>query len=186
MGGLGGLINSITGASSSARQQNQYAVGMANLNFEQQKQMLIDGPSWQMQGYAKAGLNPALGMSSGLSTGGAGGNGTGGAGAGGGLAALSAIADMYNNTRATSANTKLIDAQTLKTIAETKGIPEQVKAQALTAQAAMMGAKASATNAKTNQEGMRWKNGLANEKMKQMRGGKIAEYLGNFYMPDFK
>lgn len=148
MGGLGGLINSITGASSSARQQNQYAVGMANLNFEQQKEMLLKGPTWQMQGYKDAGVNPMYGFGGGTLHGG-GGNSAGGAGAGAQLGNLGAIADIFNNTRATSANTKLIDAQTLKTIAETKGIPEQVKAQAIQAQAAMMNAKTQATSAKT-------------------------------------
>lgn len=117
MGGLGGILNSITGASSSARQQNQYAVGMANLNFNQQKEMLLNGPSWQMEGYEKAGLNPALGHAAGsLNTGGAGGNSTGGPGAGATLGALATISDMYNNTMATNADTNLKNAEAMRII----------------------------------------------------------------------
>ena len=109
-GGIGGIVNSITGASNSARQQNRYAVGMANLNFKQQKEMLLKGPTWQMQGYKDAGVNPMYGFEGGTLHGG-GGNSAGGAGTGGQIANLSAIADIYNNTRATSANNNNLNAQ---------------------------------------------------------------------------
>lgn len=110
--GLGGLINSITGASNSARQQNQYAVAMSNMNFEQQKYFAQNAHQMEMNDLSKAGLNPALTASGGGGASASGGSAPTGPGLGqGGLGTLGVLADVYNNTRATSANNNMLNAQ---------------------------------------------------------------------------
>lgn len=141
--GLGSIINSITGASASAKQQNQYAIGMSNLNFKQQKEMLLNGPTWQMEGYNKAGVNPTYGLG-GLPSGGGIASGTGG-GSGGGLAELLSLVDAMNNTKSTNAGVT-------KTKAETNAIPQQLSNEATNAKANLISAEAAKMNAETNKD----------------------------------
>lgn len=151
-GGLGGILNSITGASQSARQQNQYAVGMSKLNYAQQKDMLLNGPSWQMEGYDKAGVNPTYGLG-GIHQGGGTASGTGGGT--GGLSQILGIVDAMNNTKSTNAGVT-------KTKAETNAIPQQLSNDATNAKANLISAEAERTNAETNRN-------LANKGL----GGKV-------------
>ena len=60
------------------------------------------------------------------------------------------MADIYNNTKATNANSNLADAQAMKTLEETNNIPQQIKNETTTALANKINANANATNAKTN------------------------------------
>lgn len=155
--GLGSIINSITGASASAKQQNKYAIGMSNLNFEQQKEMLLNGPTWQMEGYNKAGVNPTYGLG-GLPSGGGIASGTGGGS--GGLGELLSIVDAMNNTKSTNAGVT-------KTKAETNAIPQQLSNEATNAKANLISAQAAKMNAITN--------------AKSGKAGVAGRFLGNDY-----
>lgn len=78
MGGIGSIINSVTGASSSAKKQQKYNLQLASVNqkyaleamkqqYEYEKLAAQNAHQWEMQDYAKAGLNPILSAGGGAS-----------------------------------------------------------------------------------------------------------------------
>lgn len=139
LSGIGGIFNDITGVSSSAKQNNAY-----------QKEFAQNAHQWEMQDLQKAGLNPALTANggSGASAGGSGGS----AGSSGinPFTMVSGIADIYNNTKATNANSNLADAQAINTLAETKNIPQRMKNETMSALANKLNAQSNETSAKSN------------------------------------
>lgn len=98
LSGIGKIFNDVTGVSNSAKINNQY-----------QKEFAQNGHQWEMQDLKKAGLNPAL-----TATGGSGASAGGAGGTAGNMDAstlMATMANIYNNTRATSANNNNLDAQ---------------------------------------------------------------------------
>ena len=150
---IGGILNNVTGATSSAALQQKYALQNAAVNHAYQKEFAQNAHQWEMQDLQKAGLNPAL-----TATGGSGASASGGGsfGGGGGQAAmnpfdiLNSIVGMRNQTSATKSQNNLNDANAIKAIAEAKGIPTQIKSQLITANAAKTTAEAATTNAAAN------------------------------------
>lgn len=91
--GFGGALNSITGASDSAKHSAKYSMWLAQQNWQYQKQLAQNAHQWEVEDLKKAGLNPILSAGgSGASAGGAGGGGSVGmqAGAGG-------LSDLINS-----------------------------------------------------------------------------------------
>lgn len=75
--GFGGLINSITGASNSAKQSAKYSTGLQAQNNAFQKEIAQNAHQWEVEDLKKAGLNPVLSTGgTGASAGGFGGGGT--------------------------------------------------------------------------------------------------------------
>lgn len=110
--GIGKALNSITGASESAKQANRYNYDLAQMSYQQQKEFAQNAHQWEMQDLQKAGLNPAL--TTGASSAGsiASGGSTGGGGSpGNGMDIFSILSGVVNQTRATSANNKNLKAQ---------------------------------------------------------------------------
>lgn len=92
--GFGGFLNSITGASNSAKQSAKYSSWLAQQNNEFQKEMAQNAHQWEIEDLKKAGLNPVLSAGgSGASAGGFGGGGTVGMQAG----SLGGISDIINS-----------------------------------------------------------------------------------------
>lgn len=151
---LGGLINSVTGATNTAQRQQDYAVHMNKLNFEQQKYFAQNAHQMEMEDLRKAGLNPALtatGGSGASASGGGGSTGTGGAsGSGNPFDILNTIVGMSNQTSATNSQNEVNRAQAIKLIAEAKNIPYQNKIAMMNALSGKMTAEANATNASVN------------------------------------
>lgn len=195
---MGGLLNDITGATSSAALQQKYALQNAAINHAYQKEFAQNAHQWEMQDLQKAGLNPAL-----TATGGSGASASGGGsfGGGGGQSAmnpfdiLNGIVGMANQTSATKSQNNLNAANAMLAIAHAKNLPEQVKAQMLSALAAQTQAETATTNAKINKqeaftnrykamteyERAKYQNQLDKEKANQIRGGKISDALGTWY-----
>ena len=150
---MGGLLNDITGATSSAALQQKYALQNAAVNHAYQKEFAQNAHQWEMQDLQKAGLNPAL-----TATGGSGASASGGGsfGGGGGQSAmnpfdiLNGIVGMANQTSATKSQNNLNAANAMLAIARAENLPEQVKAQMLSALAAQTQAEAATTNAAAN------------------------------------
>lgn len=151
--GLGGTLNDITGATSSAALQQKYALQNAAVNHAYQKEFTQNAHQWEMEDLKKAGLNPAL-----TATGGAGASASGGGsfGGGGGQSAmnpfdiLNGIVGMANQTSATKSQNNLNAANAMLAVAHAKNLPEQVRAQMLSALAAQTQAEAATTNAAAN------------------------------------
>lgn len=150
---VGGIINNVTGATSSASLQQKYAVRNAAINHAYQKEFAQNAHQWEMQDLQKAGYNPAL-----TATGGSGASAAGGGsfGGGGGQSAmnpfdiLNGIVGMANQTSATKSQNNLNAANAMLAIAHAKNLPEQVRAQMLSALAAQTQAEAATTNAAAN------------------------------------
>lgn len=139
-------MNSLTGASSSAKQGYQYSKELAAQQWRYQKEAMQNQIQWRMQDMAEAGLNPALAAENiGGGSGNSPGGGTVNGGGAGGLGILGEIAGIYNGTRDTDAKTANLDT-------ETKLAPQKVHNENLMAQAALKNADAAQTNAKTNQK----------------------------------
>ena len=101
--GVGGFLNDITGATSSAKLQNKY-----------QKEFAQNAHQWEVQDLEKAGLNPVLSAGgSGASAGGAGGT-TGGSGVNPIDVGMNLI-NTVSSAKKLNADTALADAQTLNT-----------------------------------------------------------------------
>lgn len=60
MGGLGSIINSITGASDSAKKTSKYNLKAMKQQFAYEKEAAQNAHQWEMQDLKKAGLNPIL------------------------------------------------------------------------------------------------------------------------------
>lgn len=152
---MGGLLNDITGATSSAALQQKYALQNAAINHAYQKEFAQNAHQWEAQDLQKAGYNPAL-----TATGGSGASASGGGsfGGGGGQSAmnpfdiLNSIVGMANQTSATKSQNKLAEANAIKAITESKNLPEQVQAQLIAAYASQSQAETAKTNANTNKK----------------------------------
>ena len=185
---IGGIINDLTGVSSSAKKGFQYSQALSNLNFEQQKYFAQNAHQLEMADLQKAGLNPAL-----TATGGSGASASGGGGIPGNggsptaniFGIMSELAGVFNATKQTNANTQLQGAQAVKTLAETENLPQQLKNDTIRALADQMNAETGATNAKVNKWNA-WNNEynnmtnrlqyLLNEK--RANAGKLGEWVG--------
>ena len=167
---IGGIVNDITGVSSSASQSNKYAVQNAYLNHKFQKEFAQNGHQWEADDLEKAGLNRALtatgGSGASASGGGSFGGSTGGS-AGNPLDLLNGIIGMRNQTSATKSQNDLNAASAIKIIAETKNIPFKNKIEMMNAISNEVNANANATNAETNKN--------------TAKGGVAAKILGNDY-----
>lgn len=88
--GFGGLINSVTGASHSAKQSMKYSSYLQAQNYANQKEAMKNAHQWEVEDLKKAGLNPILSAGgTGASAGGVGGGSSVGMQAGtGGLSDL--------------------------------------------------------------------------------------------------
>ena len=185
---IGGIINDLTGVSSSASQGFKYSQALSNLNFEQQKYFAQNAHQLEMADLQKAGLNPALtakGGSGASASGGGGIAGNGGSPTANIFGIMSELAGVFNATKQTNANTQLQGAQAVKTLAETENLPQQLKNDTIRALADQMNAETNRTNAKTNQWNA-WNNEynnmtnrlqyLLNEK--RANAGKLGEWVG--------
>lgn len=127
VGSIGNLNFLQSGGAASAKAGYQYSSALAAQQNAYQKEFAQNGHQWEMADLKAAGLNPAL-----TATGGSGAT-TGGAGGGGSVAPtpqsslLGEIMNIYNNTRATSAQSNLQDAEALKTLSENDAIPQRLK-----------------------------------------------------------
>ena len=138
---IGGLINDITGASSSAKQSYKYSAALASQNAAYQKEFAQNAHQWEIEDLKKAGLNPIL------SAGGSGASASGGGGAAitaqngaGGLSSImnsaASLMRLSSEIDNLDSNTNLqrgqldkvgpeiqnINADTSKKIAETKNV----------------------------------------------------------------
>ncbi len=167
---MGGLLNDITGATSSAALQQKYALQNAAVNHAYQKEFAQNAHQWEMEDLKKAGLNPAL-----TATGGAGASASGGGsfGGGGGQSAmnpfdiLNGIVGMANQTSATKSQNKLNEANAMLAIARAENIPESIKIQWYEALSGRITAKSAQTNANTGKKAQKTnEERLENEKQK--------------------
>ena len=111
MGSVGGVINSLTGVSSSARQANRYNTALARLSYAQEKEFAQNAHQWEANDLEKAGLNRALtatGSSAGAVASAGGISNSATAGTSAGLNPLD-IVGMYNQTSATKHDNELKD-----------------------------------------------------------------------------
>lgn len=133
---IGGLVNDLTGASSSANSSYKYNAALQNQNWAHQKEAMQNAHQWEVADLKAAGLNPALSAGgNGASTGGAGGGG-GGVNApmgdlGGLLNVLASFGQLANSTKMTNAQTGLLDAQTIAQITKNKYIDDNMKSTIL-------------------------------------------------------
>lgn len=187
LGSIGKAINSITGASSSASQANRYALQNAAVNNAYQKEFAQNAHQWEMEDLKKAGLNPALATNGGASASGGGSfGGSTGTPAGNPLDLLGNIVSMKNQTSATESQNNLNEANALLAIAQADNIPKKLKLEAMNALSNNITAKANATNANTNKKTARYVRTNLEHETKKKWGGKVAEYLGTWYTPDWK
>lgn len=201
---IGGLVNDLTGASSSANSSYKYNAALQNQNWAHQKEAMQNAHQWEVTDLKAAGLNPALSAGgNGASTGGAGGGG-GGVNApmgdlGGLLNVLTSFGNLSNSTKMTNAQTGLLDAQTIAQITNNKYIDDNMKSAILNTMADTSLKKAMTRNsaADTALKGQLRATSAADEKMKkeqtflnraqttesagrtaQMRYGKLANKIG--------
>lgn len=136
---IGGVVNDILGGTTSARKAQQYALQQQSIQNAYNKQTMQNLHQWEVEDLKKAGLNPALGYggnTSGIATGTA----SGPQAATGNpiemIATAVGIGNQLREMELTSANktkadseSKLMDAQTAKQIAENPYVSEQKKAE---------------------------------------------------------
>ena len=201
---IGGLVNDLTGASSSANSSYKYNAALQNQNWAHQKEAMQNAHQWEVADLKAAGLNPALSAGgNGASTGGAGGGG-GGVNApmgdlGGLLNVLTSFGNLSNSTKMTNAQTGLLDAQTIAQITNNKYIDDNMKSTILNTMADTTLKKAMTKNsaADTALKGQLKATSAADEKVKKeqtilnrayttesagrtakMKYGKLAEKIG--------
>lgn len=111
--GIGGFLNDLTGVTSSSSQAFRQSRALSNLSFEQEKYFAENAHQLEAQDLAKAGYNPALTATNSSASSIASSGGTGNAGFTGTSAGLNPLQliDAFNSTRATSAQTKLQEAE---------------------------------------------------------------------------
>lgn len=200
---IGGLVNDLTGASSSANSSYKYNAALQNLNWAHQKEAMQNAVQWRAKDLKAAGFNPALAAGEPASTGGAGGGG-GGVNApmgdlGGLLNVLTSFGNLANSTKMTNAQTGLLDAQTIAQITNNKYIDDNMKSAILNTMADTSLKKAMTKNsaADTALKGQLKATSAADEKVKKeqailnrayttesagrtakMRYGRLAEKIG--------
>lgn len=171
---IGGLVNDLTGASSSASDSYKHNAALQNQNWAHQKEAMQNAHQWEVADLQAAGLNPAL------SAGGAGAS-TGGAGGGGGgvnapmgdlsglLNVLTGFGNLANSTKMTNAQTGLLDAQTTAQITNNKYISAKTKSAILNTMADTSLKKAMTRNsaADTALKGQLRATSAADEKVKK-------------------
>lgn len=171
---IGGLVNDLTGASSSANSSYKYNAALQNQNWAHQKEAMQNAHQWEVADLKAAGLNPALSAGgNGASTGGAGGGG-GGVNApmgdlGGLLNVLTSFGQLANSTKMTNAQTGLLDAQTTAQITNNKYISAKTKSAILNTMADTSLKKAMTRNsaADTALKGQLRATSAADEKVKK-------------------
>lgn len=132
--GFGGLLNSITGASHSAKQSAKYSGWLNAQNNAYQKEAMQNAHQWEVEDLKKAGLNPVLSAGgTGASTGGVGGSG-GSVGMQAGIGGLSDIMNsagglikLSSEVKNLDKDTDLKDAQKNLTKGETTKIKPEIK-----------------------------------------------------------
>lgn len=171
---VGGFINDLTGASSSAGDSYKYNAALQNQNWAHQKEAMQNTVQWRAKDLEAAGFNPALAAGGpGASTGGAGGGG-GGVNApmgdlGGLLNVLTNFGNLANSTKMTNAQTGLLDAQTIAQITNNKYIDDNMKSAILNTMADTSLKKAMTKNnaADTALKGQLRATSAADEKVKK-------------------
>lgn len=124
--GFGGFLNSITGVSSAAKQQQNYAVNNSMLNNAFQKEFAQNSVQWHADDLEKAGFNRAIAATNGTSASG-GGSFTGGSGGGTNpMDLVNSIVGMYNQTTGTNASNQNLDAQSTLAKAQAIAIIEKL------------------------------------------------------------
>lgn len=110
---IGGLLNDLTGITSSSNAAFKQSKKLANLSFEQEKYFAGNAHQLEMNDLAQAGLNPALTTASSSAGSIASDGGTGNAGYTGSSASISPldIVGTINTTRAVTADNKLKEQQ---------------------------------------------------------------------------
>lgn len=94
---VGGILNNVTGATSSAKDQLRNQEKLNKMSYEQQKEFAQNAHQWEMEDLKKAGLNPALtmGTGGGATAGGAGGAGTASSGSSSGIDLINSAVSAY-------------------------------------------------------------------------------------------
>lgn len=131
---IGKDLNTITGATQSAKRAQQYALEQMRVNHEYQKEFAQNAHQWEMQDMQKAGLNPILSA-----------DGTGASASGGGTAtgasnqANIGITDIMNSAAGLAKTKNDIDiggtqqtlntSQAMKNMKETDWIDDRTKAE---------------------------------------------------------
>ena len=171
---IGGLVNDLTGASSSASDSYKYNAALQNQNWAHQKEAMQNAHQWEVADLQAAGLNPALSAGgAGASTGGAGGGGGGVSAPMGDLSGLlnvlTGFGNLANSTKMTNAQTGLLDAQTTAQITNNKYISAKTKSAILNTMADTSLKKAMTRNsaADTALKGQLRATSAADEKVKK-------------------
>lgn len=131
--GFGGWVNSLTGASDSAKHSAKYSGWLQNQNFEHQKEAMKNAHQWEVEDLQKAGLNPILSAGgTGASAGGVGGGSSVGMQSGmGGLSDLinsaGGLIKLSSEVKNLDKDTDLKDAQKNLTKGETEKIKPEIK-----------------------------------------------------------
>lgn len=110
---IGGIVNDVMGVTSAGKQNQAYALQSGAINHAYQKEFAQNGLQWTVEDAKKAGINPLYavgGGATGASGGGVASGSTSPTGASG-MGLLEGIGNLYNSTRATSANTELQEQQ---------------------------------------------------------------------------
>lgn len=175
---VGKLFNSLTGQSASAKQQ-------ANLSLRNQKEILLNQHQWEAQDLEKAGFNPALTLGD-ISSPGGSAPASGGQGTFNPIDAINSAVSMFTakkNAETGDTQGQLNLAQAGKLIAETKGIPQQLKNDTIRALASQTQAESQAKLVPSQIA----VNETQEEKTKQGRwselGLKIGKKISNFFEP---
>lgn len=164
---VGGVLNDITGASSSAQQAQKYSKRLMKIQHGYNKEMMQNAHQWEVEDLQKAGLNPILSAGGSGATpvgGGLGGGATGQAGTnpiellGGIISAKKALSEEEN----IQADTALKTAQTAEQNAKNPFIADYYKRQnaLLASQTGLNSANAGLAVEKTWSEKGNYKNAI--------------------------
>lgn len=125
--GFGGFLNSITGASDSAKHSAKYSGWLNTQNNKYQKEAMQNAHQWEVDDLKKAGLNPVLSAGgTGASAGGVGGSG-GSVGMQAGIGGLSDIMNSAAGLMKLSSEIKNLDQDTDLKGALTGKTPHEIK-----------------------------------------------------------